>query len=60
MIDWLTMLCHPLQVTATEALGLAFQSEGLQILGFVLAVCIIIVWVFVFSSMIRCLWRREL
>ncbi|KAK5660933.1 hypothetical protein OQA88_12307 [Cercophora sp. LCS_1] len=47
-------------VTATEALGVAFESTGLQIFGCVLAGCIIFVWLFVFASMIRCLWRREL
>jgi len=48
------------QVTATEALGMAIDSAGLQILGCILAGCIIFVWIFVFSSMVRCLWRREL
>ncbi len=47
-------------VTATEALGLAFRSNGLQIFGCVLAVCIIVVWVFVFYCMVRSLWRRQL
>ncbi|KAK1761381.1 malic acid transport protein [Echria macrotheca] len=47
-------------VTATEALGSAFESPGLRIFGCVLAACIIVVWVFVFFYMLRCLWRREL
>lgn len=47
-------------VAATEALGAAFHSPGLQIFGAVLAVCIIIVWFFVFSLMLRGLWRRQL
>ncbi|KAK1832638.1 voltage-dependent anion channel [Podospora conica] len=47
-------------VTATEALAIAFQSKGLQTLGAVLAVCIIVVWFFVFFSMLRCLYRRQL
>ena len=47
-------------MTATEALGLAFRSRGLQIFGAVLAVCIIVVWFFVFFSMLRCLWRKQL
>ncbi|KAL2155261.1 hypothetical protein VTH82DRAFT_2 [Thermothelomyces myriococcoides] len=47
-------------VTATEALGSAFDSPGLQILGCVLAGCLILVWILVFSKMLCCLWRREL
>ncbi|KAK4455711.1 malic acid transport protein [Podospora aff. communis PSN243] len=47
-------------VTATEALGIAFESNGLKIFGAALAACIVLVWIFVFSSMIRCLWRRQL
>ncbi|KAK4241041.1 malic acid transport protein [Achaetomium macrosporum] len=47
-------------VTATEALGSAFDSPGLKIFGCVLTVCLVLVWVLVFTKMIRCLWRREL
>lgn len=47
-------------VTATEALGTAFESNGLKIFGCVLTACIIIVWIFVFTNMLRCLYRREL
>ncbi|KAK3315028.1 voltage-dependent anion channel-domain-containing protein [Apodospora peruviana] len=47
-------------VTATEQLGRAFDSNGLQIFGCVLAVCIILVWILVFTLMIRCLWLRQL
>jgi tellurite resistance protein TehA-like permease len=48
------------QVTATEALGAAFDSSGLQIFGCVLAACLVLVWILVFTKMLRCLWRREL
>ncbi|KAL2185170.1 C4-dicarboxylate transporter/malic acid transport protein [Thermothelomyces heterothallicus CBS 203.75] len=47
-------------VTATEALGSAFDSPGLQIFGCVLAGCLVLVWILVFTKMLRCLWRREL
>ncbi|KAL2141435.1 hypothetical protein VTI28DRAFT_2394 [Corynascus sepedonium] len=47
-------------VTATEALGTAFGSNGLQIFGCVLAGCLVLVWILVFTKMLRCLWRREL
>ncbi|KAK4154281.1 malic acid transport protein [Chaetomidium leptoderma] len=47
-------------VTATEALGTAFDSPGLKIFGCVLAACLVLVWILVFTEMLRCLWRREL
>ncbi|KAK3683819.1 voltage-dependent anion channel-domain-containing protein [Podospora appendiculata] len=47
-------------VAATEQLGRAFESTGLQICGCVLAGCIVVVWVLVFGCMLKCLWKREL
>ncbi|KAM7208606.1 malic acid transport protein [Naviculisporaceae sp. PSN 640] len=47
-------------VTATEQIGTAFGSRGLQIFGCVLACCIILVWMLVFTMMLRCLWTRRL
>ncbi|KAK4132899.1 C4-dicarboxylate transporter/malic acid transport protein [Trichocladium antarcticum] len=47
-------------VTATEALGMAFDSPGLKVFGCVLAGCLVVVWVLVFTQMLKCLWRREL
>ncbi|KAJ4306943.1 hypothetical protein N0V88_000316 [Collariella sp. IMI 366227] len=47
-------------VTATEALGSAFDSPGLKIFGCVLAACLVLVWIMVLTKMLRCLWRREL
>lgn len=47
-------------MTATEALGTAFDSQGLQLFGCVLAGCIVVVWMLVFAEMLRCLWRKEL
>jgi hypothetical protein len=54
------MLTMDGQVTATEALGVAFDSPGLKIFGCVLAACLVLVWFAVFTQMLRCLWRREL
>lgn len=47
-------------VTATLALGTAFKSNVLQILGCVLAGCLVLVWILVFACMLRSLRRREL
>jgi len=47
-------------VTATEGLGVAFGSDGLQIFGCVLAGCIVVVWILVFTRLCQCLWNREL
>lgn len=47
-------------MTATEALGVAFDSTGLKIFGCVLAACLVLVWLLVFTQMLRCLWRKEL
>ncbi|KAM7212019.1 voltage-dependent anion channel domain containing protein [Rhypophila decipiens] len=46
--------------TATVQLGSAFGSLGLKIFGCVLACCIILVWMLVFTMMLRCLWTRQL
>jgi len=56
----LELTMHSAQVTATEQLGAAFESDALKIFGAVLAVCILAVWIFVVSSMIRALWTRQL
>ncbi|KAB5582490.1 voltage-dependent anion channel [Coniochaeta sp. 2T2.1] len=47
-------------VTATLALGKAFESHALQVTGCVLAGCLVVVWLLVFGYMLRALWRREL
>lgn len=48
------------KVTATIQIGRAFESRPFEIVGCCMAACLIIVWVLVFSVMIRCLWKREL
>ncbi len=48
------------QVTATAQIGRAYSSHGLQILACALAACLVLVWMIVFGTMLRCLWRRQL
>jgi len=47
-------------VTATEHLGRAFESPGMEIFGCVLTGFIILVWVLVFTRMLVSLWNRKL
>jgi tellurite resistance protein TehA-like permease len=47
-------------VTATLQLGRAFNSSALEVLGCVLAGCLVLVWLLVFGYMLRSLWQREL
>lgn len=45
---------------ATEIIGHFFQSKGLQIFGAVMTVALILVWILVFITMLRCLKQRKL
>ncbi|KAH8907071.1 C4-dicarboxylate transporter/malic acid transport protein [Coniochaeta sp. PMI_546] len=47
-------------VTATFQMAKAFKSHPLEVLGCVLAGCLVLVWVLVFAYMLRSLWRKEL
>ncbi|KAJ9132646.1 C4-dicarboxylate transporter malic acid transporter [Pleurostoma richardsiae] len=47
-------------IMATEQLGRALGSRGLQVFGCCAAGCLVLVWAAVFVVMVRCLWRREL
>lgn len=47
-------------VTATMALGNSLNSNGLKLLGTVLSCLLVLVWIFVFSMMIRGLYLRRL
>jgi tellurite resistance protein TehA-like permease len=47
-------------VTATQAIGKAFSSRPIQILGTVLAVILVMLWMFVFGMMIRALLLKRL
>ena len=47
-------------VTATMAMGRTFGARAIQVLGTVMAVLLILVWLFVFGTMIRAFWLRRL
>lgn len=47
-------------VTATQAIGKAFNSTAIKIFGTVLAGLLIAVWMFVFGMMIRAFWLKRL
>lgn len=60
MTWWSFVFPNTALVTATMALASALDSSGLRILGCTMAVCLIIVWVLVFATMIKCLVKRQL
>jgi tellurite resistance protein TehA-like permease len=47
-------------VTATQAIGKAFDASAIQVFGTVLACILIVVWIFVFGMMIRAFWLKRL
>lgn len=47
-------------VTATLAVGDAFASTAIQIIGTALAVILILVWLFVFGMMIRAIYMKQI
>lgn len=47
-------------VTATFAIGKAFGSKTIQVVGCVLAVILIMVWIFVFMMMIRAIVLKQI
>lgn len=47
-------------VTATFAVGKAFGSRTVQIIGCVMTVVLMIVWIFVFSMMIRAIFLKQI
>ncbi|KAI0180692.1 voltage-dependent anion channel-domain-containing protein [Hypoxylon sp. FL1284] len=60
MTWWSFVFPNTALVTATLALATAVGSNGLRIVGCVMAGLLIIVWLLVFIKMLRCLWKREL
>ncbi|KAI0384761.1 voltage-dependent anion channel-domain-containing protein [Hypomontagnella monticulosa] len=60
MTWWSFVFPNTALVTATLALAAAVGSEGLRITGCVMAAVLIVVWILVFATMIRCLWNRQL
>ena len=47
-------------VTATLAVGKSLDTSAIQIFGTVLAVLVVVIWIFVFYKMIRALYLRRL
>lgn len=47
-------------ITATFAVGKAFRSRAIQIVGCVLTPILILVWIFVFGMMIRAIFLKQI
>jgi tellurite resistance protein TehA-like permease len=47
-------------VTATQAIGKAFESNPIKIFGTILAGMLVVVWIYVFGMMLRALFLRRL
>jgi tellurite resistance protein TehA-like permease len=47
-------------ITATQAIGKAFESRPIEYLGTVMAALLVLVWIFVFVMMLRALWLNRL
>ena len=47
-------------ITATQAIGNAFDSKPIKIFGTVLSVMLVVVWIYVFGMMLRALALRRL
>jgi tellurite resistance protein TehA-like permease len=60
MTWWSFVFPNTALITATEALGIALQSEGLRIMGCVLAGILVIVWLVIFAYMIKAIRQRAI
>ncbi|PKS09724.1 hypothetical protein jhhlp_004345 [Lomentospora prolificans] len=60
MTWWSFVFPNSALITATQSLGTALSNEGLKIFGCVMAGVLLVVWLFVFVTMLRCLKNREL
>ncbi|RYP65017.1 hypothetical protein DL771_008514 [Monosporascus sp. 5C6A] len=60
MTWWSFVFPNTALVTATLALATALDSAGLRVFGCVMAACLTVVWLLVFVTMLRCLWKRQL
>ncbi|RYO81793.1 hypothetical protein DL766_004654 [Monosporascus sp. MC13-8B] len=60
MTWWSFVFPNTALVTATLAMATALDSAGLRVFGCVMAACLTIVWLLVFVTMLRCLWKRQL
>lgn len=60
MTWWSFVFPNTALITATQSLGKILSSEGLKIFGTVMAGVLLVVWLMIFFTMLRCLKRREL
>lgn len=60
MTWWSFVFPNTALITATDAMGNAFQSSGIKVFACVLAGCLIVLWAFVFYAMLRSLRHRKL
>jgi tellurite resistance protein TehA-like permease len=60
MTWWSFVFPNTALITATQSLGRILNSEGLKIFGCVMAGVLLVVWLGVFITMLRCLRNREL
>ncbi|RDW91577.1 hypothetical protein BP5796_02742 [Coleophoma crateriformis] len=47
-------------ITATQAIGKAFDSQAIKIVGTAMSGLLVLVWLFVFFMMFRAFWQRKL
>jgi tellurite resistance protein TehA-like permease len=60
MTWWSFVFPNTALVTATEALGKALETPGLQLFGSIMAAGLVIVWILIFIAMLRCLKQKGL
>lgn len=60
MTWWSFVFPNTALITATMALGTSLNSDGLKIFGCVLAACLVVVWIAIFATMLKCLWKKQL
>ncbi|KAJ6441931.1 c4-dicarboxylate transporter [Purpureocillium lavendulum] len=60
MTWWSFVFPNTALVTATQVMGKIFQSKGLRLFGSIMTIVLIVVWVGVFVTMMRCLRTRKL
>ncbi|KAG6012632.1 hypothetical protein E4U54_007407 [Claviceps lovelessii] len=60
MTWWSFVFPNTALVVATETMGDVFNNRGIHLFGAVMTICLIVVWIGVFATMIYCLWTRKL
>ncbi|KAG5951220.1 hypothetical protein E4U53_003552 [Claviceps sorghi] len=60
MTWWSFVFPNTALVVATETMGDIFDNRGIHLFGAVLTICLIVVWIGVFITMVHCLRTRKL